>query len=51
MLSYIRCVSVSIGNRMNASAFIRFTLRIIFENPQKVDECGENDEFGERDKS
>ena len=36
MLSYIRCVSVSIGNRMNASAFIRFTLRIIFENSLKI---------------
>ena len=34
MVTYValKCISVSIGNRMNALTFLRFTLRVIFSN-------------------
>ena len=34
MITYVavKCISVSIGNRLNALAFLRFTLRVIFSN-------------------
>ena len=34
MVTYValKCISVSIGNRMNALTFLRFTLRVMFSN-------------------
>ena len=34
MVTYValKCISVSIGNRMNALTFVRFTLRVTFSN-------------------